>query len=285
MQSNYTPRDSYVQVTDRIIELLEKGTIPWHKPWNSDVGRPRSLATLKPYHGINLLILGSVDYQSPFWVTFNEAKRRGGFVKKGQSALWVVFWKWIEVQDEKEVNGIKLIPLLKSTPVFNTDQTTLQDIPKVERAQRDIPTAESIIANMQNPPQIFWGGVRACYQPGNDAIHLPVRAAFDSDEEYYSTLFHEMTHATGHEKRLDRDRVALIDDSAKDRYSKEELIAEMGSAFLMVECGIENTLPLSAGYISGWLRVLKNDKRIIVYAAANAQRAVDYILGKEKEGE
>jgi len=271
----------YEQITDRIISMLEKGTVPWQKPWKVATGLPRNLISKKPYRGINTLLLHSMSYESPFWLTFHQAQQLGGMVRKGEKACPVVFWRQLEVED-KESHEIEKIPMLRFYYVFNTAQVDgLKNIPvMVETPATISTTAEEIVALMPKRPEIKHGLAKAFYSPSVDMVAMPDRARFDTEAGYFATLFHELTHASGHKSRLNRPTLTESQGFGSNPYCKEELIAEMGAAFLCGQAGIaENILENSAAYLQNWLEQLQNDKALIVQAAAQAQKAADFILG------
>lgn len=279
--------DAYQIVTDRIIEQLESGTVPWAKPWRSVGGHgPTSMQTGRPYQGINVLMLWlqshSKGYTSPYWVTFKQAKERGGSVRKGEKATPIVFWRFIEKQEHGET---KRIPFLRYYSVFNTEQCDGIEIPEVEPLpERDrIAAAEALQASMPHRPEVKHGGDRAYYSPTLDYVQVPLMGQFVSSEAYYQTLFHELVHSTGHESRLGR-KLDGWQPFGSESYSREELVAEMGAAFLCAEAGIEPDVPQSAAYIESWLKALKGDKKLIVTAASQAAKAAAYIVGEEEEG-
>ena len=280
----------YDMVTDRIMELLEQGEIPWRKPWRSS-GGPRNLITRKPYRGINSFLLNCSAYGSPYWLTFKQAKDKGGYIRKGERSTIVVFYKWINtVSQPSEEAGFpeddkqKLIkiPMLRYYQVFNLDQAEGIKPPSGDEVQNPftpIKTAEQIIQNMQHRPEILYGGDRACYSPHLDKVTLPSQEAFHSPEAFYATCFHELAHATGHSSRLARKGITDPCYFGSHEYSHEELVSEFSASLLCGVAGIEQeTLTNSAAYIRGWLSVLKGDKRLAVIAAGQAQRAADYIL-------
>lgn len=272
--------NAYDRITERIIGLLEQGTVPWHKPWTAKTGWPRNLITKKPYRGVNVFLLMSMSYESPFWLTFHQASELGGSVRKGEKSCPVVFWKPLKVKDDKTDEERK-IPLLRIYNVFNVSQCEgLKTIPAAE----DIPVIAirpaEIVAGMPNPPVIKHSMARAFYSPSADEVGMPDRERFDSEAGYYATLFHELIHSTGHKSRLHRTTLVENTGFGSDPYSREELIAELGSAFL---CGygdiVDRTIANSAAYLEGWLKQLRNDRTLIVQAAAQAQKAADYIIG------
>lgn len=291
--------DVYQVITDRIIGLLENGVVPWQKPWQGGEQMPRNLISGHEYRGVNVFLLHAMSYTSPYWLTFNQAREMGGHVKRGERASPVVFWKRLPVEASGEPDGKKIIPFLRYYSVFNVEQC--EDIPadKIpvqngsKREHCPIQAAESIVTAMPKKPEIKHGGGRACYSPGLDCVTMPLPETFRSGQDYYSVLFHELTHSTGHESRLNRKGVAGADGEwsafGSTPYAREELVAEMGAAFLSGHAGIvERTLDNSAAYLQSWLARLKEDTRLIVQAAAAAQKAADFILGKqfaESEGE
>jgi antirestriction protein ArdC len=270
----------YEVITDRIISMLEKGTVPWQKPWKVATGLPRNLISKKPYRGINTLLLHSMSYESPFWLTFHQAQQLGGMVRKGERACPVVFGKRVKEQDEKtgEENAYTVLRLYN---VFNLSQVDgLKNTPDtVETPATVNTTAADIVALMQQRPEIKYGMAKAYYSPSVDIVAMPDRTRFDSEAHFYSTIYHELTHATGAKSRLNRPTLTESAGFGSNPYCKEELIAEMGAAFLCGHAGIENTIQNSAAYLQNWLEQLQNDKTLIVQAAAQAQKAADFILG------
>jgi antirestriction protein ArdC len=276
---------SYERITERIVSLLEQGTVPWHKPWTVKTGLPRNLISKKPYRGINVFLLMAMSYESPHWLTFRQAIQLGGNVKKGEKSCPVVFWKRMKNEDG-ESDEPKKAPLLRLYHVFNTAQCEgLKDAPG--EIQMPVTKPAEIVAGMPQPPVVKHGMVQAFYSPTDDCVGMPERERFDGEAGYFATLFHELIHATGSEKRLNRASIAERNGFGSDPYCKEELIAELGSAFL---CGyadiVDRTIDNSAAYLEGWLKQFQNDRTLIVSAAAQAQKAADFILGRTfAEGE
>lgn len=277
----------YEIITERITSMLEQGEIPWKKSWNASTQAPSNLVTGKEYSGINTFVLLSARYQSPYWLTFKQATAKGGTVKKGEKGFPVIFWK-IDKQTDEETGKEKTIPLLRYYTVFNVAQVDgLANVPATEiytaseDGRQEIQAAELIVANMPNRPQIVHGFTRACYSPSADRVQMPVSITFDGQAGYYSVLFHELTHSTGHVDRLNRN-LGEIRAFGDEEYSKEELIAEFGAAFLCAEAGISPAvISNQAAYIQGWLKALKNDSRLLICAAAQAQKAAGFILGRQ----
>ena len=274
--------DIYAAVTDRIIAQMEQGVIPWQKPWVSN-GKAVSHATGKSYSLLNQMLLGRPGE----YLTFKQCQAAGGKVKKGEKAQLVVFWKWIEQEDE-ETGETKEVPFLRYYNVFHIDQC--EGITAKYTQESTFPDGASTVEYAQDIIYDYLGreavklnhqeGDRAFYRPTTDEIVLPIRKQFVSTAEYYSTLFHELAHSTGHPSRLNRlDKIAAF---GSDVYSKEELVAEIGAAALVNHCGLETSTSLrnNAAYIQNWLSVLKGDKRFIVSAAGKAEKAVTLILNQ-----
>ena len=286
-------RDVYQIVTDQIVSKLEQGTVPWHQPW---VGTPspKNLISGNEYRGINVFLLHGQDYVQPYWLTFNQVKSLGGNVKKGERGSLVVFTKWIE-EDLEETEGeskatTKKYGILRYYKVFNVQQCESIDHkvpPLADLVGPDDPieTAAETVSNMPYPPVIQHERSKAYYSAKNDVVNLPPRGRFDSAQEYYATLFHELVHSTGHESRLARKGVMETGFFGSESYSKEELIAELGAAYLSWHAGIERkTIDNNVAYIRGWIQRLKNDRRLITIASGQAQKAVDYILARNSTG-
>ena len=280
--------DVYQIVTDRIIRLLESGTVPWHQPWKGGNHWPQNFVSRKVYRGINLFLLNAVGYPSPFWLTFKQVQTLGGRIRIEEHAFPVVFWKIFKEEGDSED---KRIPFLRYYSVFNVAQCEGLNVPVIPTVETDptfqpIEKCEQMVAAMPKRPDIHHNGARASYSPSLDAISMPEARLFESSEGYYSTLFHELTHATGHVSRLNRKEITDSIRFGSDPYSREELVAEMGSAFLCGHCEIENkTIDQSTSYIQHWLARLKEDRKLVVHAAAQAQKACDFILNVERKEE
>ena len=275
--------DIYSAVTDRIIAQLEQGVIPWHKPWTGTNGGAYSGATGKPYSLLNQMLLGTTGA----WYTFNEIKKRGGHVRKGEKGSMVVFWKQIQVpeynDDETQVLNMKYIPILKYFNVFHSSQCEglPEETPQTATEQPTSDEAEKVIFDYLSRETLTMEhrtGDEAYYSPSRDCVVLPLREQFTEIAEYYSTAFHELTHSTGHSTRLNR--LTATAHFGSEAYSKEELIAEIGAAALMNFTGVETAKAFknSAAYIQSWLCALRNDKRLIISASGAAAKAVNYII-------
>lgn len=288
----------YEIITNQIIEKLSAGQIPWRKPWAAGPGSiPKNLVSKKEYRGINVFMLIMAGYNSPYWLTFNQIKALDGSVIKGSKSTPVIFWKWLEYTeksaDDENTIATNRRPMLKYYRVFNIEQTTGINPAKIPAAPPEpsfdfdpITECEKIVDAMPQRPDIQHQGNQACYSPGLDYVRMPKQTNFEKPAEYYCTLFHELTHSTGHESRLNRhakDKALCFGDTA---YSKEELVAEFGAAFLCGMAGIvQETMENSAAYIQNWLHALKNDKSLAIYAAAQAQKAADFITGRKPDFE
>ena len=272
----------YEIVTEKILAALESGTAPWHRPWKAGIAR--NAISNRPYTGINALLLGMAPYSDPRWLTMKQCNQKGGKIRKGEKSTLVIFWKQKTITEETEEGELteKQIPLLRYYLVWNVEQYEGLELPKLETNHIDvIAQAEAIVAGMPNPPRISHdGGDKAFYRPLTDSIHLPMKHNFDSAGEYYSTVYHELTHTTGHQSRLNRSTLTEVVPFDSETYSKGELDAEIGAAFLCAHAGIETTINNSASYINGWLRKLKSDPKLAIIAASQGQKAADYILGQ-----
>ena len=293
---SHTParNDPYQLVTDTILAHLERGVVPWRCPWNRTTGRPRNFHTGRDYQGVNVLLLGLLHFPSPWWMTIRQANERGGCVRKGEhGAIVMKFGRY----DRAEKNGDgtedkKTTLFLKSYRVFNATQIDGIEFPPVETGpqldpKQRIQRAEQIVAQMPKPPKISEGRTtRASYRRSTDTIEMPEFGRFDSPEEFHLTLFHELIHSTGHESRLSRKGVTESDGFGGKTYSQEELVAEMGAAFLGMEAGIvRDQHEQSAAYLQAWLDTLRvqEHRRWIVQAANHAGRAADFVLGRSRD--
>lgn len=277
----------YEMVTERIIDQLEKCVIPWQKPWTGIRSGAYNRISRKPYSLLNQMLL---QHEGEY-ATFAQWQKLGGHVRKGAKSEIVVFWKIQPIEEEKEdgTKEVKQIPLLRYYNVFHISQ-----VEGVEPLSKDEINDIEPIENAENVLHDYWtkeditvehkADNNAYYSPRRDLIHLPLFEQFTDANEYYSTAFHESVHSTMKESRCNRaeDRKGKLVAYGSDEYSKEELVAEIGSASLMNIIGIETTKSFknSSAYIQGWLSVLKNDVKFIVSASSKAEKAVKYILGE-----
>jgi antirestriction protein ArdC len=283
-----TKQSVYDLVTTKIISLLEKGVIPWKQPW-IEAGIPQNLFSKRPYRGVNLLLLNSLSYERNLYLTFNQVRKIGGTVRRGEHGHIVVYYtvKKSKETGEHEEEETKRKILLRHF-VFNVSQVALPEsfvIPMVERQNDPITACERIVNECPKPLVITHLKPQAYYSPTLDYINMPPKNTFISSESYYDALFHELCHFSGHSSRLNRPGVA--DRTRTDEsYSFEELIAQLGASFLSNHAGIlPPVIDNSAAYIAGWLNVLRNDKRMILRASAAAQRAADFILNRKDDEE
>lgn len=277
--------DLYQQVTDRVVAELERGVAPWVRPWRilgEAGGLPHNGYTKRPYRGVNVWVLAmsaaSLGCDDPRWYTFRQASLLDARVKKGEKATLVAFWRDLKVNEEDPTTGVrseKTVPLLRAYPVFNASQC--DGIPALP-APPTVPT-ETRYLELQRllertTASVHHGGDMAFYSPTTDRIQMPHLAAFVTEEAYWGTMLHELTHWTGHSTRLDRDvrhRFGTLG------YAAEELVAELGSAYLCAALGVLGELR-HPEYLANWLAAFKGDKRALFRASSFAQRAADFVL-------
>jgi antirestriction protein ArdC len=280
-------KDTYQSVTNTIIAALETGTPPWVHPWNAGTGDmvPTNLSSGRRYRGINVLLLNlqamQRGYSANRWMTYQQARALGANVRKGESGTEVVLFKMLDVEASKPVPAAqgdrKVIPLIRSFTVFNAAQIDglpegLLPAPREVHAWAACEAAEAILA--ASGAMIMHGGGRAFYSHSMDVIQLPDRSSFADATRYSQVALHELTHWTGAESRCNR---PLLGRQHIESYAFEELVAELGSAFLTDYCGLPGVLH-HASYVESWLQALRNDKKLIFSAASQAQKAADYLL-------
>lgn len=290
---NTERQDVYTRITTQIVEQLEQGVRPWIKPWNAEHAAGRITRPLRyngqPYAGINVLSLWASatiqNFTAPIWMTFKQALELGAHVRKGEKGSLVVYANAIVRTEKDEATGDEVdreIPYMKGYTVFNVEQIEglpahfyATAVPPNDAVTR-IAQAETFFA--ATGAAIQHGGNRAFYRPSTDTVQMPPIEAFRDAESYYATLAHELTHWTGHASRLPRDFGSKRFGS--EGYAVEELVAELGAAFLCADLGLMlEAREDHASYIAHWLQVLKNDSRAIFTAAAHAQRAADFVHG------
>ncbi|MDE2026904.1 MAG: DUF1738 domain-containing protein [Candidatus Omnitrophica bacterium] len=268
----------YETITQKIIASLEKGVIPWRQTWKSS-GIPSNFKTGNKYKGVNLLLLAMENHSVPFYLTFKQAAELGGRIKKGAKSSLIIYWSLKTRENVDDITKKETYPVLQYYNVFNITQTEGIDYHSRYQQMEDfspIPACEEILLRYKDGPPIEHIEQNAYYNITHDVINLPAPKSFKTEEDYYRVAFHECIHSTGHPSRLNRP-LTIADSSL---YSKEELIAEMGSSFLCGHArldpgGLEN----SAAYIGFWLSQLKEDKKYIFSITGQAQRAVEHILG------
>lgn len=278
----------YEMVTERIIAELEKGVIPWEKPWTGVRSGAYNRVSKRPYSLLNQMLLKHTGE----YATYKQWQDLGGQVKNGEKSEIVVFWKIFETEETNKDTGekeTKKIPLLRYYNVFHISQVEGVEPLKPEQLNDEvepIEEADKIITDYITREHIEFTECRsneAYYSPSQDAVVVPMKEQYKVINEYYSTTFHELTHSTGHKNRLNRLETGAVAAFGSETYSKEELVAEIGSASLMNLLGIETvkTFRNSAAYIQSWLQVLRNDNKFIVSASSKAEKAVNYILAAE----
>lgn len=296
-----TTKNIYQQVTDAIVKQLESGIIPWQKPWQNELGMGCiSHANGKPYSMINQMLLGG---RCGEWLTYAQVQAEGGRIKRGETASMVVFWQRKNIvkttpvyNEEGEQIGeadeiVGTMPILKEYHVFHIDQCegikAKYEQGKIEREHETIESADEVAMNYAKREELtllIKQSSKAYYSPSADMVVVPEQKQYKCIEEYYSTLYHELVHSTGHANRLNRDGIVDMHFFGDETYSREELVAEMGAAFMLNILGIETEKAMknSAAYIQSWLRALKNDNKMIIAAASKAEKAVKYIMNGEK---
>lgn len=300
MKTKKEKTDVYEMINNMILEKLQQGTLPWKKTWNS-FGPARNYVTNKPYRGLNALILGMIgaNFDYPLFMTFNQAKQLGGFVKKGSKGFPVIFWKKLYYSEETskrimpdelkdhDPDDVKVVPLLRYYKVFNIDSIEGVEfkLPGGNYVNNPIERCENIILDMPNRPALLKGGDQPKYNPVKDIVKVPDIRDFTSEAEFYAAFFHELAHSTGHSSRLNRETLTKPASFGSKIYCQEELVAEVASCFLCNEAGIMNdVIDNSAAYIKHWherlTEILKEDKRFFIKASAEAQKAADYILNR-----
>ena len=270
-------------ITEKFIEALENGVCPWRKPWNGSA-TPQNFITKKPYNGINFFLLSLMPYSSPYWMTYKQASAKGGKVKKGEKATLVTFWKLFKTTDKK-TGEAKQIPLLRYYNVFNLEQCEGIEAPASEEKPLDfcpIEEAEKFASDYceKEDLEVTFKENQAYYSPATDYVNMPRKESFKGEQGYYSTLFHELAHSTGHAKRLNRlEKCGFGSES----YAKEELVAELSAAFACAELGLDNTFGNSAAYLQGWIKKLKGDSKLLISASSYAKKAFTRLKCEEAE--
>ena len=271
-------------ITEKILLKLEQGIIPWRKTWTSQF--PRNFVNDIPYRGINILLLGMQDFESHYFLSFKQCKDLGGTVKKDEHATMVVFWKPLIRITENELDEVNadLSFMLRYYYVFNISQCNLSDEVLKKRnlisSNPKILEAEQVIEKYPRPPAIVHNNFipNPRYLPRIDRVEIQSINNFNSSDDYYASLYHELAHSTGNFSRLNRKGIVDKIEFGSESYTKEELIAEISASFLCSYTGIENTFSNQVSYIQNWLTALSNDKRMVVIAASQAQKATEYIL-------
>jgi len=281
------PKDPYAQITEQILALLNRGVVPWRKPWSG--GWPRNLFSNRSYGLFNAMFLNVAGFGSPFWATQHQIEKRQGSIREDQvkkpASVFVTLPPRRYLVNAGEFGRIPRIGgLLRFHEIWNVEQTTGLErfIPKPKQTV-PVDEAKKVVQEMPKPVFLRRNPGQAYYVPSRDFISIPSESQFTSLEAYYATLFHELVHATGHPCRLKRKALDEWTSLGDHAYSQEELVAEFGAAML---CGLTGLAPLtiqnSAAYVQSWLKALGNDKTLLVMAAGQAQKACDFIRAIEK---
>jgi len=271
----------YEIITERFIDGLEKN-LSFKRGWTCDGKMPFNMVSKKAYRGINAIMLLWTDYERKEWLSFKQIKDKNGEIKKGEKGTPIIFYKLQKYKDKNPFgeDEEKSFPILRYYLVWNIEQTTLE-IPKDDDDKKPIDTIKECeigLEKYEDKPIIKEGGDKAYYSPSEDRIQIPSKKQFDKSERYYEVLFHELSHSTGHKKRLDRN---LTGGFGTDKYSFEELIAELGNAFLCANTGIKSDEENSQAYINSWITKLNKNPKWIIEASSKAQKSTDYILNSE----
>lgn len=286
MKQTHKPFDLYEVVNNKVITELERGVIPWQKPWAAS-GPPMNAITRRPYQGINHWLLLSLNYESNLFLTYDQVRGAGGYVKRGAKAHMIMYWDLREpkhadaAQETSEV--LMLRPMLRYHRVFNVSQC--EGLPASiletgwQKPMNPIAACENIVVGMPNAPEIRFGGTLAFYHLTRDYVNMPKMSRFKDAESYYGVLFHELNHSTAHAGRLNRPTISQMGGYGSENYSIEELVAELGACYLCAYVGIEKYIKNNASYIQSWLSQLRSDKRMLLHASSYAQKSVNYILG------
>ncbi len=279
-------------IVDRIIERIKStNELPWSRPWKpfsfrGVIGNAFNIRGGTPYRGFNSVLLSWLPYELPIYATFKQVQELGGHVMKGQKSHTAIFYKMIEKEDEA-TGEITKVPLLRYYSLFNIAQCEglAGKIPELQSVGGcGIPDAQRIVDNYADAPKIVEkAGAGASYSPAIDRVLMPLKSQFHSEAEYYSTLFHELTHSTGHSDRLNRPSITEKHKFGSREYAKEELVSELGASFLCGLAGIERVANNDAAYIASWLKTIKEAPSILGWASAQAQKAYDLIALPPKE--
>ena len=279
-------RNAYEVIAERVLDALEQGVAPWRRSWVTL--QPQSVHGHR-YRGVNALLLGLADYGDPRWITYRQAMKAGGHVRRGERGEGIIFWRWID-RDDEAGEGKRGFPLARIYTVFNVEQCDGIELPTIIvpalSSSERIAAAEAIAAGYlegtASPPRLQHRRATApAYAPARDVVRMPPQDQFVSADAYYATLFHEIGHSTGHESRLNRSQRNAF---GTHDYGREELVAEFCTAYLCAEAGISpEEQGQAASYLVSWIGAIKADRKIVLQAAASAQRAADLVLLRDHE--
>jgi len=278
-------------ITARLIERIEAtGSLPWKKPWTSVSLMPKNLITGKNYRGVNVFLLHMLGYASPYFLSMKQVNGLGGKVRKGEKSCPVVFWRFVEAkEDTPDQKGYAMLRYYRVFNVAQCEGLPANKVPKIELPKHEhkpLEIAEQLLRDMPHPPKIGYGRTLASYSPSMDTVSMPCPEWFESRSEFWGAVWHECSHATGHQSRVGRKAIMEPHGFGSHAYSQEELVAEMSAAFLCGYCGILlSTEKNQAAYLKGWLSRLKADPSMLIKAGSQAQKAFDYIIGEAREQE
>lgn len=282
-------KEVYEKVSEKILSQIKKGVLPWQMTWKGSSSFPRNATTKRYYQGINVWLLTATamdkGYSRNEWLTYNQARKAGGHVRKGEkSHTFVVFAKPIPLKGQEEnyeEEEKRFFFLYNVHAVFNVEQCEGIKLEEVAEAPAEpIAEAERLVAGYKNKPSILNGGWNPCYVPSSDEVRMPEMSAFNAPGEYYGALFHELAHSTGHKSRMNR---GLTTAFGSEPYGKEEMIAEFTASYLRAVCGIEyeSSVQNSASYIKSWSKAVQEDPRMVMQSASMATKVAEYIQNQE----
>jgi antirestriction protein ArdC len=280
---NDTRKDVYEIVNEKIIDQLENGIVPWHKPW-TDAGVPTNLISRRPYRGINVMLLASLGYGKNFFITSKQLKEIGGSIYAEEKPHTIAFWSFPD--KEHEAADTKAKPSLRYYSAYNLSQCAgllPELVPEIPKVASPLTMCLAITKDMLQCPEIRHKEPNTFYDCLDDYINIPRQNKFESEEAYYAQLFHQLVHSTGHHTRLNRMGLVQMAEFGIEPFTQEELIAEIGTSYLQSFAGIATPFEPSKEYINGWLKKLRSDKYLIFNAASYAQKAVDFILNVQVE--
>lgn len=283
-------KEIVLKINDAILREMEKGKIPWEKPW-SPLGSPFNPLSGTRYKGCNHFYLSLLAFDRPFFMTFVQARDAGGNIKKGAKSHPILYWSQFKKQVETpEGTADQMIPCLKYYNVFNIDEVEGIDWTGKLPERREIPfnpieKADQVVKAMPLPPGLRHAGDSAHYTPALDQVTMPSPKSFKSEENYYGVLFHELSHSTGHKSRLNRPEIKDPASFGSETYAKEELVAELSSAYVMQSLGLssEGLVKNSAAYLQGWMKAIKKDSMLFIKASFKADKSAKWILNQREE--
>lgn len=278
-------------VNERLLKMMDGGTIPWHKPWKVSGLRPQNMIHRWPYSGVNAWLTSGMP--SPFWLTFKQVQQLGAHIREGEHGTMIVYWSKPKPKGEEDEDDKKRPFFLRYYLVWNISQIEgipedkipplphFEELPESDKEDKASMMLGEYLAN--GGPALAFYGDHACYSPSNDLITTPERKQFESVEGYWSTLFHEAAHSTGVERRCNRDTFKKFAPFGSKDYAREELVAEIAAAYMTMEAGLEPNIKNTAAYLQNWMEACEKDPLLFVTAATRAEAAVEFMLGVESK--